>query len=120
MVAMDYYELKDEAQQIARFGRRTSEAELSDRVFAKATELEVPLEQSDIVVSRTGTRTQIEVFYREDVELFATLLLSGGPVVRRRRICLSLARISLLWREPFGFARRASTPPRRRARRGPR
>jgi hypothetical protein len=70
MVAVDYYELRDEAQQIARFGSRVSEAELSDQILEKAMELELPVEQKDILVSRSGSRTQVEVSYRQDVELF--------------------------------------------------
>lgn len=70
MVAVDYYELKDEAQQLALFGAKASETELSAQVFQKAVELDVPLEPGDILVSRAGSRTQIEVYYTEQVELF--------------------------------------------------
>ena len=69
-VALNYYELKDEAQQIARFGSKASEADLENDVHAKAMELNVPLEEEGILVSRDGSRTHIEVSYVEEVELF--------------------------------------------------
>jgi hypothetical protein len=70
MTAIDYYELKDEAQQLALFGRTSTEEQLADQVYEKAMELDVPVQRPDIVVNRRGSRTQIDVYYAEEVELF--------------------------------------------------
>jgi hypothetical protein len=70
MAAVDYYELKDEAQQLALFGRKSSEEQLADQVFEKATDLDVPVQRPDIVVTREGSRTRVEVYYTEGLELF--------------------------------------------------
>lgn len=70
MTAVDYYELKDEAQQLALFGAKSTDEELADQVYEKALALDVPVQRPDIVVTRRGSRTQIEVYYAEQVELF--------------------------------------------------
>ena len=55
MVAWDYFQLKDEAQQLAVFGARQSPQELHDRILAKALELDVPLQPENLDVQRDGS-----------------------------------------------------------------
>jgi hypothetical protein len=70
LVAWDYYELRDEAQQQIIFGTGTSANDLHNRILVKAMELEVPLVSENLVVRRDGQRTFVEARYTAPVEYF--------------------------------------------------
>jgi hypothetical protein len=68
-VALHYYQLKDEAQQIATFGGAHSESDLHDQILKKAEQLDVPLQPEDLSVRRDGNETVVEAAYTEPVEI---------------------------------------------------
>lgn len=70
MIAWQYYQLKDEAQQIILFGSRRTTGELREQILAKAVELSVPLEPQNIEVRRDGSQTFADVFYIQPLEYF--------------------------------------------------
>jgi hypothetical protein len=70
LVALDYYQLKDAAQQEAIFGGRTPPSEIATHVLEKAEELNVPLARNDLEVTRQGDLTMIRGVYTQPVELF--------------------------------------------------
>jgi hypothetical protein len=74
LVAMDYYQLKDAAQQEATWGDRMTPAQLAENVLEKAAELEVPLEAENVEASRNKDLTVISVGYTQPVELFPAFI----------------------------------------------
>ena len=86
LVAWDYYQLKDEAQQLITFGAGTSTTDLHNRILIRAEELEVPLEPANLDVSRDGGRTYVQAFYTQPVEVFPSYFYPVGSFLRRRRI----------------------------------
>jgi hypothetical protein len=70
LVAWDYYELRDEAQQLLQFGAAQTETTLHNAILMKAAELEVPLRSEGLVVRRAGARTTAEASYTQPVEWF--------------------------------------------------
>ena len=73
-VAWDYYELRDDAQQMIVFGAGTSTVELHNRILARAAELQVPLRPENLTVRRDGQRTIVEARYTQPVEYFPNQL----------------------------------------------
>ena len=73
VVAWDYYQLRDDALQLITFGALTSTTDLHKRILLRADELDVPLRSADLDVRRDGTRTHVEAFYTQPVELFPSL-----------------------------------------------
>ena len=69
-VAVDYYQLRDQAQQLIVFGSGTSIIDLHNRILAAAQELEVPLQSENLVVRRDGQRTFVEARYTQGVAYF--------------------------------------------------
>ena len=78
LVAMDYYQLKDAAQQEATWGDRATPAQLAENVLEKAAELDVPLDPENVEASRNKDLTVISVGYTQPVELFPAFIY---PVV---------------------------------------
>jgi len=74
LVAMDYYQLKDAAQQEATWGDRTTPAQLAENVLEKAAELDVPLDAENVEASRDKDLTVISVGYTQPVELFPAFI----------------------------------------------
>jgi hypothetical protein len=74
MVAWDYFQLKDEAQQLALFAGRQSTDELHDRIMAKAQELAVPLQPENLYVTREGGRTVVIANYQQPLEYFPSFV----------------------------------------------
>jgi hypothetical protein len=70
MAAYAFFQLKDTAQELARFGDDTPVNQLQGAVMEKATELKLPIEPEQVTVSRQGVRTLIEVSYIQPIELF--------------------------------------------------
>ena len=70
VVAWDYYELRDEAQQLIVFGAGTTIVDLHNRILMKAMELQVPLQSENLIVRRDGQRTFVEARYTHPVEYF--------------------------------------------------
>ena len=66
---MRYYEFKDEVTQIAQFGVRQTDNQLSDGVLNAARRREIPLEPAAIRVQRPNQRIIIDANYTEQVEL---------------------------------------------------
>ena len=73
-VAWNYYELKDEAQEVIRFGDGIPTSSLRDDIFDKATELGVPVDPEDIYVRQEGTRIIADVSYVQPVDLLPTFV----------------------------------------------
>jgi hypothetical protein len=65
-----YYQLKDSAEQIARFGAESSSTQLQLQIVERAAELELPVEEEDVTVRREGQRTIAEASYTQPIELF--------------------------------------------------
>ena len=70
VVAWDYYELRDEAQQLIVFGAGSSTVDLHNRIMMKAMELQVPLQSENLTVRRDGQRTFVEARYTQPIEYF--------------------------------------------------
>ena len=70
VVAWDYYQLKDAAQQAVVFGGGATPAQVREEIMKKAAELEVPLTEEGLDVRREGTRTYAIASYTQPVEYF--------------------------------------------------
>jgi len=69
-VSWDYYQLRDEAQQLVTFGASSPSAELKEAILEAAVELDVPLSPENVTVRRIGPRTEAEASYSVVVEFF--------------------------------------------------
>jgi hypothetical protein len=67
---LKYYQFKDETQQMVLFGQSVPVRDLTAQILAEAVKRDVPVDDDDVMVSRSGTRTVAEVAYTENVELF--------------------------------------------------
>ena len=67
--AVRYYELKDETEQLIRFGTTQTSSQLHDKIVAKAQELNLPLKPEEADVQRDGVRTIARVGYAQSIEL---------------------------------------------------
>jgi hypothetical protein len=74
LVAMDYYQLKDAAQQAVIWGDRMTPAQLAENVLDRAAELDVPLDPRGVEASRNKDLTVISVGYTQPVELFPAFI----------------------------------------------
>ena len=70
IAAAQYYQLKDESQELVTFGGRASPGELQNMILAKAEALELPVNVEDILVTREGLRTIASAAYTDAVEVF--------------------------------------------------
>ena len=70
MVAWDYFQLRDEAEQLIIFGSQSSTEVLHGRIMAKAQELGIPLEPENLDVRREGSRTFATASYQQPLEYF--------------------------------------------------
>jgi hypothetical protein len=70
IVAWDYYQFKDAAQQEVTFAGRMPIDQITTRVFDKAVELRVPIARENIQVTRDDTLVHLDAFYTQTVELF--------------------------------------------------
>ena len=68
--AVRYYELKDETEQLIRFGTMQTSSQLHDKIVGKAKELDLPVMPDDADVHRDGVRTIARVSYTQTIELF--------------------------------------------------
>lgn len=69
-VAWDYYQLRDEAEQMIIFGGNSSTTELHNRILAKAVEFRIPLQSENLTVRRDGLRTVVNARYAQPLEYF--------------------------------------------------
>lgn len=69
-VYWSHYQLKDEAQQLAVFGYQTPTNVLHNLTVAKAAELQIPVREEAISVTRDGTITVIQASYEHPLEYF--------------------------------------------------
>ena len=74
MVAWDYFQLRDAAEQLIIFGATTSTEDLHGRILAKAEELEIPLEPENLDVRREGGRTFVYGSYQQPLEYFPNVI----------------------------------------------
>ena len=74
LVAMDYYQLKDAAQQEVTWGDRATPAQLAQNVLEKAAEFDVPLDAENVEASRNKDLTVISVGYTQPVEIFPAFI----------------------------------------------
>jgi hypothetical protein len=65
-----YYQFKDGAQQAILFAGDASIGQLQQEIFRRGTELEVPVELQNILVTQEGPRTTADVAYTQLVEFF--------------------------------------------------
>ena len=70
MAEAKYYQLKDATQQLLTFGGNTAPTQLQSDIMIKASELQVPVDPKDIVVTRDGLHTYATVSYAHSVEVF--------------------------------------------------
>ena len=68
--AVRYYELKDETEQLIRFGTTQTSSQLHEKIVAKAKELNLPVEAEGADVHRDGVRTIARVVYTQSIEVF--------------------------------------------------
>jgi hypothetical protein len=73
MAAFNYFQLKDEAQQVILFGSRSSTDQLHDRIVEYADGLGVPIYSEDLYVTRENQRTFVDGYYTQPVEVFPGL-----------------------------------------------
>lgn len=73
LVAWDYFQLRDEAEQLIIFGTRSSTDQLHGRIMAKAEELGIPLQPENLDVRREGSRTFASASYQQPLEYFPNL-----------------------------------------------
>lgn len=69
-VYWSFYQFEDAAQQLAIFGYKSSPEILRSSAYAKAAELLIPIHEEQIVVTRDGPKTLIDVAYEHPVEYF--------------------------------------------------
>jgi len=67
-VSWDYYQLRDQAQQLVTFGASSTSEELRQAIVESAMELDVPLSLENVSVRRIGPRTVAEASYTVVVE----------------------------------------------------
>jgi hypothetical protein len=67
---LKYYQFKDETQQMILFGQAQPVGDLTKQILGEAVKRDVPLDESDVMVTREGTRTLAEVSYTENIEVF--------------------------------------------------
>jgi hypothetical protein len=67
--AWQYYELKDATQQTLIFGGDVTMRELHEQIMRRAAELEVPLPEQGLEITRDGARTMAKAAYTRPVEL---------------------------------------------------
>jgi hypothetical protein len=70
MAAFNYFQLKDEAQQLILFGARSSTQQIHDQIVEYAEGLDVPLYGEDLYVTREDDRTYVDAYYQQPVEVF--------------------------------------------------
>jgi len=70
----DYYQLKDDAEQVVVFGQNTPTGELHAQILAKATEAGVPLQPENLTVERMGNRTVATAVYTQPIEFFPSVV----------------------------------------------
>src|SRR5262245_46171695 len=68
--ALNYYQLRDAAQQAVTFGAQEPPAGIQTEIMKKAVELKLPVEAKDVRVTRQGIRTQADLTYTDTVEVF--------------------------------------------------
>jgi hypothetical protein len=70
IVAKNYFEFEDAAQQAVIFGADLTEKELDAEIRKRAGESHVPLPDEGLRIHREGARTIAEVSYTDQVEPF--------------------------------------------------
>ena len=70
MAQWNYYQLKDDAQQLITFGADSSTDQIESEILQKAQELDIPLQADDVTVRRDGLRSSAQVSYTEQIEFF--------------------------------------------------
>ncbi len=68
-VYMRYYEFKDDVTQIAQFGVRDTNNQLTNAVVDAAKRRELPVGADDVTITRHNQRIIIDTRYQEPVEL---------------------------------------------------
>lgn len=69
-LALDYYQFKDDTEQILLFGANMSPEDLHGRIFAKAEERGIPLEPDNLEIRRENGRTFVHASYQQQLEYF--------------------------------------------------
>jgi hypothetical protein len=69
VAAWDYYQLKDETQQLVTFGANVSTDDLHNEIVGQAEKLHVPLDPDNVRVEREGRQTFAEGHYTQPIEL---------------------------------------------------
>jgi hypothetical protein len=69
-VYWNFYQFEDAAQELALFGWQSTPEKLQSATFALASELEIPIAEDQISVTRDGGKTLITAAYEHPVEYF--------------------------------------------------
>lgn len=69
-VYWSFYQFEDAAQQLALFGWQTPLDVLHSTTYARAGELQIPITEEQISVTREGPKTFIQASYEHPVEYF--------------------------------------------------
>jgi hypothetical protein len=70
----NYYQLKDDAQQLITFGADASPDQLQNEILQKASELNIAVDADDIQVTKDGLRSSAQVSYTQPVEFFPSYI----------------------------------------------
>lgn len=69
-VYWSFYQFEDAAQQLALFGWQTPPEVLQNATLARAAELQIPITEDQITVTREGSQTLIQAAYEHPLEYF--------------------------------------------------
>jgi hypothetical protein len=68
-----YYSFKDDVEQEARFGAKTSTSELQQRILTIADERGIEIDPADIVITKEGLDVTVAAAYYDYVEVLPRL-----------------------------------------------
>jgi hypothetical protein len=75
VATFNYFQLKDEAEQVILFGARNTTQQLHNRILEYAEGLEIPLYSEDLYVTREDDRTYVDAYYTQPVEVFPGIVV---------------------------------------------
>lgn len=69
-VFWNYVRFRDACEEIAKFSTKRTEAEVQDRILAKAGQFDIPLTQDAVSVRKQGAVTFVKADYTAQLEYF--------------------------------------------------
>ena len=73
-VYWNHYQFEDTAHEIVTYGGVTPTDTLQQQVIDKADRLDIPLDYSEVTVTREGQTTTVDASYSKTVEVFPRLM----------------------------------------------